>query len=148
MVSVATVNPANHLNLTPHDPVQNIYRAEQPEQPDISYHPDEGRWKSRTEDRLRESPFLPSQPLPDGFPLKLESPLVWEGKDWTSETQWVYDLSRAELEEIEDAVKYFKSKCAFRVKGLTSSPARSFEPVSGLRFSGNIPPSITGASAS
>lgn len=79
----------------------------EPKQPDIQYHPDELKWKARTARRLTEDPTLPSAPLPQGFPAKVESPLVWEGKDWKSEKEWVYDLSEAELKEIDDAVHHF-----------------------------------------
>lgn len=78
-----------------------------PSQPDIAYHPDRAKWQARTNRRLRENPSLPTSPLPDGFPKKLNSPLVWEGKDWHDEKQWVYDLSEAELKEIDDAMQHF-----------------------------------------
>jgi len=76
-------------------------------QPDISYAPDRARWTRRTTQRLAEDPTLLSVPLPEGFPRKLDSPLVWEGKDWKSESQWVYNLSPAELKEIDEAVHHF-----------------------------------------
>lgn len=76
-------------------------------QPDISYHPDEAKWKARTARRLQEDPSLPLTALPEGFPSQLDSPLVWEGKDWDSEKQWVYELSAAQLKEIDDAVHHF-----------------------------------------
>lgn len=80
----------------------------QPKQPDIAYHPDEAKWKARTARRLAEDPSLPQTPLPAGFPEVLDSPLVWEGKDWTDESQWTYQLSPAQLEEIHDALIHFK----------------------------------------
>lgn len=76
-------------------------------QPDISYAPDRARWTTRTTQRLAEDPTLLSIPLPEGFPRKLDSPLVWEGKDWKNESQWVYNLSPAELMEIDEAVRHF-----------------------------------------
>jgi hypothetical protein len=77
-------------------------------QPDISYAPDRERWSTRTAQRLAEDPTLLSIPLPEGFPRKLiDSPLVWEGKDWKNESQWVYNLSPAELKEIDEAVRHF-----------------------------------------
>ncbi|KAG2022353.1 taurine catabolism dioxygenase TauD [Coprinopsis cinerea AmutBmut pab1-1] len=80
-----------------------------PGQPDIAYHPDRAKWEARTARRLAEDPSLPSTPLPQGFPSKLRSPLAWEGKDWTDESQWVYQLSEAELKELDDAVQSFKA---------------------------------------
>lgn len=77
-------------------------------QPDISYHPNEAQYHARTGRRLAADPSLPFLPLPPGFPARVEGPIVWEGKDWTSEGQWVYRLSKAELWEIDDAVAHFK----------------------------------------
>lgn len=78
------------------------------EQPDIEYHPDPPKYHARMELRLKDNPSLPKTPLPSVFPTKVEGPIVWEGKDWTDEKQWVYELSEAELKEINDAVEYFK----------------------------------------
>ncbi|KAG5652861.1 hypothetical protein H0H81_003360 [Sphagnurus paluster] len=80
----------------------------QPSQPDIAYHPDPEKWRTRTARRLTEDPTLPSTPLPDGFPPNLDSPLVWEGKDWLDESKWVHQLSEVELKEIDDAVRHFR----------------------------------------
>ncbi|KAL0576214.1 hypothetical protein V5O48_005781 [Marasmius crinis-equi] len=79
-----------------------------PTQPDISYHPDEKKFRERTARRLAENPSLPETPLPPGYPKKVESPIVWEGKDWTSEDQWVYRLSPEELKEIDEGLAHFK----------------------------------------
>lgn len=79
-------------------------------QPDITYQPDRDKWQARTARRLAENPSLLSTPLPEGFPKKLDSPLVWEGKDWQSEKQWVYELNADELKEIDDAARHFHSK--------------------------------------
>lgn len=76
-------------------------------QPDITYHPDREKWQKRTTQRLSEDPNLISVPLPEGFPNEIDSPLVWEGKDWKNEAQWVFTLSREHLREIDDAVKHF-----------------------------------------
>ncbi|KAG5650327.1 hypothetical protein H0H81_012613 [Sphagnurus paluster] len=80
-----------------------------PQQPDIGYDPDETKWKARTARRLLENPSLPNTPLPEGFPKKLVSPLMWEGKDWTEEKQWVYEMTPEHLKEIDEAVKHFRS---------------------------------------
>ncbi|KAF7777585.1 hypothetical protein Agabi119p4_3657 [Agaricus bisporus var. burnettii] len=77
-------------------------------QPDIQYHPDLAKYKERTARRLHQDPDLVKTSLPPGFPEKVEGPVVWEGKDWTSEDQWVYRLSNDELQEINDALKYFE----------------------------------------
>jgi hypothetical protein len=78
-------------------------------QPDISYHPDETKWKARSARRLAENPTLPSQSLPEGFPAQVGGPIVWEGNDFTSEDQWVVKLTDAQLQEINDGLKHFKS---------------------------------------
>jgi hypothetical protein len=79
-------------------------------QPDISYHPDEAKWRARSARRLAENPTLPSQPLPEGLPAQVDGPIVWEGKDFTSEDQWVVKLTYSQLQEIDDGLKHFQSK--------------------------------------
>ncbi|KAF8890084.1 hypothetical protein BD779DRAFT_1610872 [Infundibulicybe gibba] len=78
-------------------------------QPDITYHPDRAKWLARTARRLKEDPSLPNTPLPVGFPSRITSPLVWEGKDWPDEKEWVYELGGEHLKEIDAAVKHFHS---------------------------------------
>lgn len=84
-----------------------IVPEEAPKQPNIHYHPDRREWEARTARRLANNPSLPTTALPDGFPKVLTSPLVWEGKDWKDEKQWVYELNASELKEIDEAVKHF-----------------------------------------
>ena len=79
-------------------------------QPDIEYHPDETKFRARTARRLAEDPSLPSTALPTGYPQKVKGPIVWEGKDWQSEDQWVYNLTPSELQEIDDALVHFKGR--------------------------------------
>lgn len=75
-------------------------------QPDISYAPDLEKYQARTERRLASEDL--NSTLPDGFPRKLVSDLVWEGKELEGTFQWVYELNEAEIKEIEDALKHFK----------------------------------------
>ncbi|KAF8424962.1 hypothetical protein EV426DRAFT_75425 [Tirmania nivea] len=82
--------------------------ADGPQQPDIAYHPDEGKYHARTARRLAEDPSLPAVPLPAGFPARVDGPIVWEGSDWADEGQWVYQLSDAELKEVDAALEYFR----------------------------------------
>ncbi|KAF9501195.1 Clavaminate synthase-like protein [Pleurotus eryngii] len=77
-------------------------------QPDIDYHPDEAKYHARTACQLAANPDRVRQPLPEGFPAKVEGPIVWEGKDWKGEHQWVYRLSASELQEIDGALAHFK----------------------------------------
>ncbi|KAF9522696.1 hypothetical protein CPB83DRAFT_864089 [Crepidotus variabilis] len=76
-------------------------------QPDIEYHPDRVKWEARTARRLKEDPSLPKTALPEGFPAQLDSPLVWEGKDWKDEKEWVYELTGEDVKEVDDALKHF-----------------------------------------
>ncbi|KAI0047031.1 Clavaminate synthase-like protein [Auriscalpium vulgare] len=78
------------------------------EQPNIYYHSDRAKWETCTVHRLAEDPSLPRQPLPDGFPVKVEGPMVWEASDWTDERQWLFELAEADLQEINEALAYFK----------------------------------------
>jgi hypothetical protein len=75
-------------------------------QPDIQYHPEYDKYKERTS-RRKETETLQST-LPAGFPQKLISPLVWEGKDIEKRDDWIYQLSNTQLDEIDAALKSFK----------------------------------------
>ncbi|KAG6829270.1 hypothetical protein H0H92_005090 [Tricholoma furcatifolium] len=90
-------------------PVPQIVETKAARQPDIEYHPNEAKYKARTARRLAEDPTLPNTPLPEGFPEKVESPLVWQGSDWKGEKEWVYELNSDQLKEIDDALKHFRS---------------------------------------
>lgn len=77
-------------------------------QPDIQYVPDRSKYEERGRQRkLTED--LPTT-LPAGFPAKLDSPLVWDGKLIQKETDWLYILSDRQLEEIDGALKHFKGE--------------------------------------
>lgn len=80
----------------------------QPTQPDIQYHPDFVKYQDRTR-RRKETETLETT-LPAGFPSQLESSLVWEGKDVEKRSDWVYELSAAQLDEIDAALKSFKGE--------------------------------------
>ena len=84
-------------------------------QTDIEYHPDRAKWQARTARRLGDDASLLTTVLPEGFPKELDSPLVWEGKAWKDDRQWVYELSAAELKEVDDAVKHFRSEWSIAV---------------------------------
>jgi len=110
-------------------------------QPDIDYHPDEVKWKARTARRLAEDPSLPSTPLPSGFPTHLESPLVWKGSDWKEEKEWVYELSSDHLQELENALRHFQSKCNISSSPhvLNNHPLDRLEQTYGPHLSINVP---------
>ncbi|KAJ6180848.1 hypothetical protein N7519_011309 [Penicillium mononematosum] len=78
-----------------------------PTQPDIQYHPEYEKYKERTR-RRKETETLQST-LPENFPEKLVSPLVWEGKDVEKRDDWVYQLSDDQLDELDAALTSFKA---------------------------------------
>ncbi|CAZ82317.1 unnamed protein product [Tuber melanosporum] len=80
--------------------------VETAKQPDITYHPDPISYAERTKRILAENP---AQVLPAGFPSKLESELVWEGKDF-KDGEWIYHLTESDVEEVRLAVAQFKSQ--------------------------------------
>lgn len=75
-------------------------------QPDIGYAPDLDKYLARVAHR-KATEELPSQ-LPEGFPRKLKSELVWDGSTIGDQYNFVYEVNAEELEEIEDALKHFK----------------------------------------
>ncbi|KAJ6109402.1 hypothetical protein N7486_001637 [Penicillium sp. IBT 16267x] len=76
-------------------------------QPDIQYHPDWVKYQARSRQR-KETESLQTS-LPEGFPQRLVSPLVWEGKDIEKRNDWIYQLSDVQLDEIDAALKSFKA---------------------------------------
>ncbi|CAG8956683.1 hypothetical protein HYFRA_00012227 [Hymenoscyphus fraxineus] len=76
--------------------------------PDISYAPDFEKYQARTKRRL-ESENLSAVTLPEGFPRKLESEFVWEGKELEGRYEWIYELSEVQVEEVERGLEYFQS---------------------------------------
>ncbi|KAI0477037.1 TfdA family taurine catabolism dioxygenase TauD [Xylaria cf. heliscus] len=77
-----------------------------PGQPDISYHPDHGKWQARAARRLQEG-NLPKS-VPEGFPEKLTGDLVWEGQTVANTYNWTFVFSPEHLAEIDQAVAHFK----------------------------------------
>lgn len=76
-------------------------------QPDIGYAPDLDKYLARVQRRLKEENLEKS--LPEGFPQKLESELVWDGQKLAETYDWTYELNEQELEEIEGALQHWKS---------------------------------------
>lgn len=46
---------------------------------------------------------------PRGWPTCLESPMVWTGPQFNSNTSYTYVLNDSEKQEIHDALKHFES---------------------------------------
>lgn len=120
MAAVALSNLIDPLGnkLRREGPADQTIQLAVPKQPDIAYHPDRGKWHDRTARRLAEDPSLLGTTLPGGFPLQLDSPLVWEGKDWQDEKQWVYELNSQQLKEIDDAVQHFNGKSTLGIRSM------------------------------
>lgn len=76
-----------------------------PVQPDISYHPDLQNYNARTKRRLQTESL--AQAVPQGFPQRLESPLVWEADDFKPD-EWVVVLSDSDILEVDSAIEKFK----------------------------------------
>jgi hypothetical protein len=79
-----------------------------PKQPDIGYAPNYEKYLARTKRRFESGRLEKSLPL--GFPQKLNSDLVWEGKDIAEIYDWVYELIPDEIEEIEQGLQHFKGQ--------------------------------------
>ncbi|RAL16021.1 Clavaminate synthase-like protein [Aspergillus homomorphus CBS 101889] len=77
------------------------------QQPDIQYLPDVDKWHARTERRLRLETLATD--LPTDFPRKLDSDLVWDGKDIAERYNWTYVPTDADREEIDAAVQHIRS---------------------------------------
>ncbi|KAF2633272.1 Clavaminate synthase-like protein [Macroventuria anomochaeta] len=76
-------------------------------QPDIAYAPDYTKYLARGERRMKDESL--QKTLPAGFPQKLNSELVWEGKDIGKQFDWDYHLTKEDLLEIDNALKHFKA---------------------------------------
>ena len=77
-------------------------------QPDIDYTPNLDKYHARVKHRKETEKLEKS--LPEGFPQKLESNLVWDGTDIGSRYNWTYELNESEIQEIEAALNHFKCK--------------------------------------
>ncbi|KAG1449737.1 hypothetical protein G6F56_008555 [Rhizopus delemar] len=77
-------------------------------QPDLTYLPDLKNYKERTSRRLAEEQL--ENFLPEGFPEQLEGSKLWKGSDYEGkESEWVYQLTPEELEEVDHAVHDFEA---------------------------------------
>jgi hypothetical protein len=82
--------------------------AEVLRQPDISYHPNFASYQLRSQNR-KDTEKLPTT-IPTGFPQHLSSTLVWDGKKVEATSDWIIELSKARLDEIDRALKHFKCR--------------------------------------
>lgn len=87
------------------------------EAPNIDWIPSFENYMARV-DRLSKS-HARTTTLPPGFPERIEAPRTWTGHDFPEEKTYIYVLSEAEVNEIEEALGYFKGLALY-----TSSPPR------------------------
>lgn len=78
------------------------------QQPDIAYAPDLAKYQARSKYLAANELQRPSE-VPAGFPKRLVSDLVWEGKDLAKDYEWVHELTTDEIREVQDALAHFKS---------------------------------------
>lgn len=78
---------------------------------DIDWEPNHAKYVVRAEKRLKSGRLLNTVPV--GFPVKVSGPEKWTGSSLKDERQYVYQLSKAELEEVTRALKYFNGMTSF-----------------------------------
>lgn len=48
--------------------------------------------------------------LPPGFPASIPGELAWVGSDFSNGEEWVYHLTKSDVDEVRKAVTCFKGK--------------------------------------
>ncbi|TQV92598.1 hypothetical protein V2A60_009070 [Cordyceps javanica] len=76
-------------------------------QPDIAYAPNWDTYQARAKRHVEGGKL--ARTLPEGFPAKLQSDLVWDGATISDQYQWWYRLTENDITEINSALKHFKS---------------------------------------
>ncbi|KAF7550354.1 hypothetical protein G7Z17_g5778 [Cylindrodendrum hubeiense] len=76
-------------------------------QPDIAYTPNYDSYVARVK-RRQETETL-DRTLPTGFPEKLVSDLVWDGRDLAKSYDWDYYLTEDDLKELDEGLRSFKA---------------------------------------
>jgi hypothetical protein len=77
--------------------------------PNLSYHPNFEQYQLRAKLQLLSEES--TQDLPDRYPKRLDSALVWEGKDVNTpekQQEWLLHLSGEQLNEINRALRHFQ----------------------------------------
>ena len=77
-------------------------------QPDIDYKPNHATYLARIKRRQKSENL--TKALPAGFPSKLTSDLVWDGKTVVESYDGVYKLNDAELKELDSALRHFQGE--------------------------------------
>ncbi|TEA20261.1 Taurine hydroxylase-like protein SAT17 [Colletotrichum sidae] len=87
--------------------VQAPIRTGPPGQPDIDYTPNHDNYLARIKRRQEQEKL--ENTLPEGFPQKLDSELVWDGNTLADTYDWNYVLTDADKKEVDEALQHFKS---------------------------------------
>lgn len=96
------IAPIDFLNL---DTVINSYISG----PEIEWNPSFSTFQSRVE--LLSKLHLPRpQSLPPGFPETIQAPWAWNGSEYRHCENYVLQLGKSDIEEIESALNRFKGK--------------------------------------
>jgi len=82
--------------------------------PEIQWDPSYATYQSRVE-MLSQLQFPRPQAVPTGFPKVVDAPWVWEGSTFRNDQDYILQLNEKDLQEIDEAVNYFKSKLSYSV---------------------------------
>lgn len=77
------------------------------EGPDIDWVPSFENYMARV-DKLSNDQHSRTTTLPPGFPKKIKAHRAWVGHEFSEEKSYIYVLSEPEVNEIEEALDYFK----------------------------------------
>jgi hypothetical protein len=77
----------------------------------IAYEPDLSSYLSRSSARVRSAEL--EKEVPKGWPQAQTGPMAWTGSDFKDESEWVFNLSYDDKEEVSRALEHFKSKSQF-----------------------------------
>ncbi|KAK4033687.1 bfedabf7-3ea8-4d81-ab25-88f44eff35b9 [Parachaetomium inaequale] len=96
----------------------------------IGYEVDEAAFRRRAAARLAAGGLATT--VPEGWPTRVEGPLVWSGDDFDGEEEdYVYHLTDQDRAEIADALEYFKQQ---GLEGNEVSPANFPLPTLGTKL--------------
>ncbi|KXX74803.1 hypothetical protein MMYC01_203297 [Madurella mycetomatis] len=104
-----------------------------PQEPyaDINYEVDEDAYRRRSAARVAAGGLATS--VPEGWPTRVDGPLVWSGADYerVDESAYVYYLFLEDMLEIHDALQHFKT---LDLDGNEVSPATFPLPTLGMKL--------------
>lgn len=92
-----------HVKFLNLDTVINTYISG----PEIEWNPSFATFQSRVE-MLSKLQLPRPQSVPSGFPEKIEAPWAWDGAEHQQCGDYVLQLEKSDIGEIENALKHFK----------------------------------------